>query len=83
MGIDKNILLMCNSIYWPVMNSGGHMYVFLNICTVFHVWKNQSVKWIMILKTTLKDALHVLIFSKHCQSKIVHHEIQGKPWEVV
>ena len=47
----------------------------------------KSIHWIgtnMDTGNHIKIALHVLIFSKCSQrKKIIHHEIPGKPWQVV
>ena len=48
---------------------------------------HKSVYWIGMNVDTenhIKTALHVLTFSKHnWKEKLIHHEIPGKPWEVI
>ena len=59
---------------------------------VNHMWIRKtmllackSIYWTGMNNDTencIKIALHVLIFSKHSQKKVIHHEVPGKPWQV-
>ena len=46
---------------------------------------NESIYWTGMnfgIENHIQTALHFLTFSKHNQNK-THHEIPGKPWEVI